>query len=392
GLYVTVIFGLYVYRVTRAPDVVSDFEHAFGRRWENRIDATLKTHFLPRRSILRLPAVSEPKLEQNIVFATIPGTGRDLLCDVWQPSTQVPRSGLAFIYMHGSAFYFLDKDFGTRPFFKYLAAQGHVIMDVAYRLFPETNMMGMVQDVKRAIAWMRENAEQYGIDPDQIVLGGGSAGAHLALQAAYTADDTLFTPIELKGKDLSVNSVISLYGTNDVEAIYYHTNQHLTTRSIPGQPKKAVPTQMPAWLIKSMGADYVRLGFNKSMENVGTLAPMMGGHPDECPAAYALFSPVKHVHANCPPTLLIHGAHDIMAPVRTTKILFSLLKEKNVPVVMHILPQTDHGFDLLFPQIAPTAHTTYYDVERFLALQIKKADARTPEPHKAAAYELPLSS
>jgi hypothetical protein len=35
---------------------------------------------------------------------------------------------------------------------------------------------------------------------------------------------------------------------------------------------------------------------------------------------------------------------------------------------MHILPQTDHGFDLVLPKIAPAAHNAIYDVERFIAL------------------------
>ena len=107
---------------------------------------------------LRLPTVPNPRMEQNIAFAMIPDTGRKLLCDVWQPHSTIAPSGLAFIYLHGAAWYMLDKDLGTRPFFSHLAAQGHVIMDVAYRLSPETDMMGMVHDVKRAIVWMKENA------------------------------------------------------------------------------------------------------------------------------------------------------------------------------------------------------------------------------------------
>jgi hypothetical protein len=41
---------------------------------------------------------------------------------------------------------------------------------------------------------------------------------------------------------------------------------------------------------------------------------------------------------------------------------------------MHILPQTDHAFDLMLPKISPSAHTAVYDMERFLALQIKNAE------------------
>ena len=368
GIYDILIFLIHIFSVTRPPDSSNNFEQAFGVHWRNLIQPEQKKHFLASRTLLRLPAVPNPRIEQNISFATIPNTDRNLLCDIWQPPSTTIPSGLAFIYLHGSAFYFLDKDFGTRPFFSYLASQGHVIMDVAYRLSPETDIMGMVNDVKRAIVWMKENADTYGINPNLISVGGGSAGGHLALLTAYTINDSLFTPKELEGKDISVCAVISLYGTSNLEAVYYHTNQHLTTRSTPGKRKRTVPTKMPGWIIKKMGKEYYRLGMNKGFETAGALAPLLGGHPDECPERYELLSPVTHVHSKCPPTLLIHGEHDIMAPIESTRFLYARLTEEKIPTVLHILPQTDHAFDLILPNISVSAHNALYDVERFLAI------------------------
>lgn len=373
GIYDILVFGIHIYKVSRPPASPGSFEQAYGPGWKERIPGSQKTHFLSRRFQLSLPSVPSPRFEQDIAFAIIPGTERKLLCDIWQPPPGILPSGLAFIYLHGSAFYFLDKDFQTRPFFTQLAAQGHVVMDVAYRMAPETDMMGMVSDVKRAINWMKENASRYAVDPEKVTIGGGSAGGHLALLAAYTDDDQRFTPLDLAGKDLSVSAVISIYGSNDMEALYYHTNQHLTTRDAPNKLKNAVPKNIPAWLIKKMGKDYYRLGMNKNFENIGTLAPLLGGHPDENPGAYSLFTVITHVHRNCPPTLLIHDEDDIMAPVRSTRKLFNSLKKHHVPVVLHILPQTDHAFDLILPKISPCAHTAIYEVERFLAFMANQA-------------------
>ena len=369
GIYDCLIFFIHIIRVTRPPEASGNFEQAFGLHWENLIKPGQKNHFLPGRRVLKLPVVANPRIKQNISFAIIPGTNRKILCDVWQPPENVSPSGLAFIYLHGGAWYFLDKDLGTRPFFCHLAAQGHVIMDVAYRLAPETDIMGMVNDVKRAIVWMKENAYTYGVNPNRIVVGGGSSGGHLALLSAYTTNNLRFTPKELEGKDISVCAVISIYGPTDLEAMYYHDNQHLTTRSTPGKPKKDIPTQIPRFVIKKMGEEYYRLGFDKGFINAGSFAPLLGGHPDECPETYALFSPITHIHSGCPPTLLIHGEHDIMAPVNTTRLLRTLLLDKKIPTVMHILPQTDHAFDLILPKISQSAHNALYDVERFLAIQ-----------------------
>jgi len=237
-------------------------------------------------------------------------------------------------------------------------------------------MMGMINDVKRAITWMKENAGSYGVRADRIVVGGGSAGGHLALMAAFTAKNLQFNPKELEGKDFSVCAVISLYGPTDLKAMYYHINQHLTTRSVPGKLNKNVHTQMPEWIAKRMGENYHRLGMDKGFENAGAFAPLLGGHPDECPEPYVLFSPVTHVHSDCPPTLLLHGEHDCMAPVNTTRLLHTRLQQENVLTVMHILPQTDHAFDLILPKISPSAHNAMYDVERFLALQVGKGNHR----------------
>jgi len=372
GSYVTIIYLIHIISIAHSPGLVTRFKQVFGSNWKNKIGPAQRKYFLPNRIVLKLPAVPEPRLEQNISFATIPGTNRKLLCDIWQPSENIKPSGLVFIYLHGSAFYILDKDYGTRQFFRHLAAQGHVIMDVAYRLAPETDLVGMIHDVKRAIVWMKENGGRYGVDPYRIVLGGGSAGGFLALMAAYTINDKKFTPVELEEKDTSCCAVIGEYPATDLEALYYHTNQHLTTRTQQGRPKKRVPTEMPAWMKKRIGKDFHRLGFDKGFENTGTIAPLIGGHPDECPARYKFFSPITHVNSKCPPTLLIHGVHDIMAPVKSTKLLYDRLTEEKVPAILHILPQTDHAFDLLFPTIAPAAHTAFYDVERFLAVMVNK--------------------
>jgi acetyl esterase/lipase len=382
GLYVALVYSIYILRVTGAPHHPGSFENAFGVHWKNFLRPEQEKYFIPSRNSLILPAVPDPLFEQDIPFVTIPGTGRQLLCDIWSPLPGVPSSGLAFIYLHGSAFYFLDKDFGTRPFFRHLVAQGHVIMDVAYRLSPETGLMGMVTDVKRAIVWMKEHAGTYCINPKNIVVGGSSAGGHLALLAAYTSSDPRFTTIDLDGKDSSVSAVIALYASNDLAALYYHTNQHLTTRAAPGRAKKPVPTKLPGWVIKKMGDDYHRLGFDKGFENAGALAPLLGGHPEECPDVYALFSPATHVHRGCPPTLLVHGEDDIMAPANTTRSLYTRLAKEAVPTVLHILPQTDHAFDMVLPKISPSAHTAIYDVERFLALQVRRNQAKEKKQSK----------
>jgi acetyl esterase/lipase len=148
----------------------------------------------------------DPRVERDVAFATIPGTDRKLLVDLWLPPQGVAPSGVALIFFHGSAWHFFDKGIGMDPTFRHLAAQGHVVMDVSYRLAPEANLPGMVGDVKRSVAWMKANSARYGVNPERVVAGGASAGGQIAMLAAYSPGLAEFTPPELTGADTSVHA------------------------------------------------------------------------------------------------------------------------------------------------------------------------------------------
>ena len=102
-------------RQVRAPH--PGFEQAFGVAWERAIAPEQQRGMLQRRWSWHLPAAPEPRWQRDVTFWTLPDADRRLLCDLWQPPRGVAPSGLAFVYLHGGAWYLLDKDFFTRPFF-----------------------------------------------------------------------------------------------------------------------------------------------------------------------------------------------------------------------------------------------------------------------------------
>lgn len=128
--------------MVRVGSVRADLSGAFGVGWAERIPAQRRARMVSRWWTGPLPRTPQPRLRQDVAFTTVPGTDRVLRCDVWQPPVGVPPSGVAVAYLHGSAYYVFDKDFQTRPLFRHLAAQGHVVVDVAHRLFPETDVLG----------------------------------------------------------------------------------------------------------------------------------------------------------------------------------------------------------------------------------------------------------
>ena len=95
-----------------------------------------------------------------MIYHTVPG-------DEWQsPDTPLllrsvaaaerhTPSGLAILYVHGGGYYTTAKDFGTRAFFRHLVHQGHMAMDINYRLGPQANLFDMLSDVQHAVAWLK---------------------------------------------------------------------------------------------------------------------------------------------------------------------------------------------------------------------------------------------
>ena len=364
GIFGTAASARFLNRATASHD---GFEIAFGLDWERQIPPERRSRLLAQRWTWKLAPSPEPGLQKDIAFWTIPGTDRQLLCDLWLPPAGVASTGLALIYFHGSAWVMMDKDFGTRTFFRHLAGQGHVVMDVAYRLSPETGMDGMVGDVKRSIAWLKAHAAEYSVNPERIVLCGGSAGGHLAMLAAYAPTKPELTPQDVRHANLTVRAVISEYGLSDLRACYFHTHQDKSIARVKPQP--AAATEPPAFLMRMLGKNYQRLGFDKGAD-AGSFKMILGGTPEEVPEKYALYSPINYVHPGCPPTLLIQGEDDLITSVDATRLLYQRLVEAGVPAVNVVFPQTDHGFDLALPEISPTAQSALYDIDRFLALMV----------------------
>jgi acetyl esterase/lipase len=383
GGFGSIVAARYLSRAVAGHDA---FSRAFGPGWQAELEQKLtpqqRQAMLSSRWQWRMSRPPEPRWQRDVCYLTIPakisGTGapRDLYCDIWEPPASVPPTGLAFLYFHGSAWHLGDKDFGTRPFFRHLAAQGHVVMDVAYRLCPEVDYKGMQADVRRAVAWMKENAAQYGINPQRIVIGGASAGGHISLLVAYTPALPELIPSDLRGKDVTVRGVISYYGPTDLRASFASFGVIMPTEAPslsasaekPGLATRAIGAAMKAVLGESYdtlmreGQKLALMTTRRMMDN------LLGGSPGQVPSAWELASPITYAGAGCPPTLLIQGEDDFITPINETRRLYGKLAANQVPAVLVTFPQTDHGFDLFLPEVSPVAQSALYDVDRFLAM------------------------
>jgi len=121
--------------------------------------------------------------------ATIPGYGGDEIeVTVIQPVGRT-GTGPGIFHTHGGGMIIGDRWTGVTAFFDAIVRLNAVLVTVEYRLAPEFPDPTPVEDCYAALVWTAEHAEELGIDPDRLLIAGGSAGGGLAAGVALLARD-----------------------------------------------------------------------------------------------------------------------------------------------------------------------------------------------------------
>ena len=133
----------------------------------------------------------------------------------------------AVLSIHGGSWARGDKgNSDWRNVCEWLASEGFVAYSVNYRLVPDVSFPAAIEDLGRAVEWMRANADRYGIDPDRIGTFGGSAGGNLAAllgargSGSLTDGSRVAAVAELSGPvDLSYDGIVVAGGSSGLEQI-----------------------------------------------------------------------------------------------------------------------------------------------------------------------------
>lgn len=190
-----------------------------------------------------------------------------------------------------------------------------VIFSVGYRLAPQHLWPAPAEDIRRAIEWVRSNEERFGIDMENLILLGRSAGAQIAAACAFGMPE------------LRVNTCIAVYGPPDM---FF-----------------ARKWSYPDDILKSLKL----------------VRQYMGGDPEDVPDAYRTASATEFISASSPATLLIHGRSDSLVWVEHSRRLHA--KMQGVARCAYLeLPWGDHGCDY-FPN-SPGGQLSLAMMERFL--------------------------
>jgi len=300
--------------------------------------AEARSHF-PRSQLVVPPLMLWPRgvvHRRGIEFARPEGS-RPLHLDAYLPSAPAEGPMPAIVQVHGGGWIVGSRSEQGIPLLNYLAQHGWAGFNIDYRLSPQATFPDHVVDVKRAIAWVREHAAEFGADPDFICLTGGSAGGHLCALAALTADDPSLQP-GFEDADTSVAAAVPFYGVydlTDAEGIYY--------------------SELLEWVLE-------QLVFKARLE-------------DE-PERFRASSPTWRVHAGAPPFCVLHGERDTLVPVGDARRFVAELRAvSREPVVYAELAGAEHAFDML-PSIR-TARVVE-TIERFLATVRERAATASP--------------
>ena len=187
----------------------------------------------------------------------------------------------------------------TDPLILDQVRRGYAVVAVDYRRTPQDRLETIASDIDRAIRFVKSKRAEWGIETGKLVLGGGSAGGHLALLAASAPNVFVATdlPANLRAIDPSVDAVVSFVGPSDLHPYIDHT---ITSDGIDGP-----------YLVELL------LGCS----NMGTIDPITQTPYPPCTAdQIRLGSPLFWAHVNVffggrlPPVYLAYGAVDGLVP------------------------------------------------------------------------------
>lgn len=187
-----------------------------------------------------------------------------------------------------------------------LASYGYVCMSINYVLakngavtFPQN-----IQECKRAVRWLRKNADRFQLDVDHIGAIGGSAGGHLTALLAVSGPDAGLDPKEDAEYSCRVQAAVPMY-------------PHCAS-SWEGQvPPKPYPA-----------------------------LPMFAKPQSEAPELWDSASPIKQLSKDDPPMLILHGTADKTTPLDQSTRFNEAAKEIGVLSELIIVEGAPHSFHL----------------------------------------------
>lgn len=222
---------------------------------------------------------------------------------------QPDRKWPLIVFVRGSAWFKQDM-YGLIPMVARFAARGYAVAMPEYRHSGIAAFPCQVQDAKSCIRFMRMHAEEYAIDPEQVLLWGGSSGGHTAVLAALSAGMPELDTPDYGEYAETVKGVIDYYGVVDI----------------------TLPDGFPTTL-NHQQADSPEGQFLGHID--------VNEHPDL--AQKTVITNYVHEARSIPPVFIMHGSKDRTVSFAQSVRLYEKLRECGKDVTFVRLNGADHG-------------------------------------------------
>ena len=260
----------------------------------------------PRSGLLRRPGPHRRYAAETSDISYGPG-GRDNLLDIWRRHDLAPgRRAPVLLQVPGGAWAVNRKRGQAYTLMSRMVELGWICVSINYSKSPRSTFPAHLIDVKRAIAWVRENIADYGGDPGFIAITGGSAGGHLASMAALTQNDPTFQP-GFEDADTTLEAAAPYYGVYDFTDF---ENMH----------EMMLPF-LEHFVLKARYADD--------------------------PEPFRAASPISYAHSEAPPFFILHGEKDELVPAGQSRVFHAALRAAGATTVGYAeLANAFHAFDI----------------------------------------------
>jgi acetyl esterase/lipase len=274
---------------------------------------------------LASPALAqEPKPEPNytrtedVVYGRKFGTA--LVMDVFAPREKPNGKGIIFCVSGG---WFSDKVMVNPAFAQPFLDRGYTVFMVMHGSQPKYTIPEVLEDMHKAVRFIKANAKKYSVHPDKLGISGMSAGGHLSLMqgnAPKPANPDAQDPLERLSS--SVAAVACFFPPTDF--LNY------------GEAGKVA---LGDGTLKNF-----RPPFDFWERDKDTNKLVVIEDPERRKEIGKTISPVTHVSKASAPALIMHGDKDALVPIQQAELIVAKFKEHGVPCELVVKKDAGHGW------------------------------------------------
>jgi acetyl esterase/lipase len=262
------------------------------------------------------PAATNYARTEDVIYGR--KSGMALTMDVFAPKEKANGRGIIWCVSGG---WFSAKPGGVGPGQEFVN-RGYTVFAVTHGSTPKFSIPEVLDDMHRAVRFIKANARKYNVDPDRLGITGGSAGGHLSLMQGCAPK-----PGNPKAKD-----AVERQSSKVAAVACFFPPTDFLNYGKPGEVALGVGT------LKNFQAPF---DFRTYDPQNRALVPIT----DEKKRLEIgkQISPAYHVSKDSAPALISHGDADLLVPIQQSELIIAKFKESGVPCELVVRKGAVHG-------------------------------------------------